>query len=207
MTEVDICNKAISLLGGTPVESSDGTVANITTESLEANLCKAQYETIRDNVLEDRVWAFTIKRVQLDSEDPVPDGLLDGQYFAIPADCLNVWRLRISDTSLPENQPEWRREGQYVRALATSFPSFSVPNQVIMEYIERITDTTQYPAKFIDALSLRLALEFTIAITQNNTLFQLLKGEYEQRLVEASAVETSQGTRELFRSTTLTRVR
>ena len=65
-SEVSICNQAISWLGGKSIISlDDGTT--------EANLCKANYDHLRDVVLEAKAWTFAIKRVQFAklSEDPL----------------------------------------------------------------------------------------------------------------------------------------
>ncbi len=59
-TELQICNKALLRLAANQVDSPDGRVATITTESLEAKLCKLNFPVIRDIVLEDRIWSFAL---------------------------------------------------------------------------------------------------------------------------------------------------
>jgi len=206
-TEIDICNKAILRLGGNMVTSSDGTVAALQPVSLEAKLCMLNYALIRDIVTENFVWSFAIERVILDTPNPIPPLFGYAQSFPLPANVLNVWRVFYWQTSGVANQDsseqinDWRVEGLNLLANST---------QVNVEYIRRmdqVNDLALFTPQALDALSLRLAVEFCIPITENGGLFQTLTQEYQKRVADAYSINGSQAKSEIIRSRQLTRVR
>ena len=74
-----------------------------------------------------------------------------------------------------------------------------------VQYIKRLNsdEIKQATPQFVDCLSLRLAIEFCMPLTENAGLLEALKTEYEYRLQNASAIDGSQATHETFRSTKL----
>lgn len=207
ITPVDICNKAIVRLGGKMLVSTDGTLNGIAVDSLEAKLCKLNYETIRDIVTADRIWSFAIKRVVLDTPDASDPLFGFGKQFPMPDDALNIWRVHYPDTpnlyaaDQSDVTGDWRVEGNMILANC---------DKINVEYIRRldqISDIALMTAGFIDTFSLRLAVEMCNPIAQSSTLFQALNAEYEFRKLNAYAVNGSQAKHESFRSTQLTRVR
>jgi len=207
ITEVDICNKAIARCGGTPIDSIDGTVAQVDPLlSVEGLLCVANYALIRDVVTEDRVWSFALSRAVLDTPDPTPPPFGYGSRFPKPADALNVWRVKYDDITptyggdIP--QPgDWRLEGNFI--LANS-------SMIFVEYIRRMDqfgDIDLFTSQFIDSLSIRLAVEIVLPLTENAQLYSALTQEYQFRLVNASGIDGNQAKSEIFRASELTRVR
>ena len=160
LTEIDICNKALYRLGANKIESATGKVIDLDPDdSTEALLCKALYEIMRDIVTEDGVWSFALERITLDKLDPPPstDAAYAGRpFFDIPLDALIIYRCILpGSTSIyteAETQVNWRKEGKYILADA---------GKVAVQYIKQITDTTLFTNKYIDALSIRLAMELT----------------------------------------------
>ena len=201
-TELQIANKALARLAADTVESEDNSIARITTNSLEADLIRANFAIIRDTVLEDRVWSFSLRRVTLTTPAPVAPAFGFARRFVIPADALNVWRVfRRGDYNerLLHTDP-WILEDQHI---LTDLESVHV------QYVARLDSSNIYKATplFIDALSVRLAAELAIPLAENRTLYNDLLREYEHRLVQASAVDGNQATREILRANSLTNIR
>jgi len=194
-TEIEIVNKALYRLGAKPVTSTNGLISGITETSLQSELAVNSYAILRDAVLEDRPWTIAMNRVILNA-DASPPAFGYDQRFPVPSDCINVFRC---DDGSGTYVIKWVREGAFVFADNTS--------TLYMEYIARLTDTNQYSNMFINCLSLRLAQEWCLAITESNGLAQSLMQEYQAMLIQASSSDGSQSRRELFRSRNLTAAR
>lgn len=206
-TEIDICNKAIARLAGAFVTSSSGLAADLDNSSLEAKLCRANYPIIRDVVTEDRVWSFALKRAILDVPSLTKPLFGFDQQFSKPVDALNIWRVHydmfnaVYVDGQSDVPTDWRVEGDMILANA---------EKIFVEYIRRMDqpgDIDLFTPQFMDTLSIRLAAEICIPLTQNGSLFGSLSQEYEARKLEAYAINGSQAKHETFRSTQLTRVR
>jgi len=202
-TELQICNKALLRLAANQVESPDGRAATITTESLEAKLCIANYAIIRDVVLEDRIWSFALKRAVLDTPDATTPEFGFSQRFPTPSDSLYIWRVDnqgltdISTSNAPYNQGmDWSLEDEFILANW---------DKLYIRYVRTLDSDGILKAsnQFVDTLSLRLAVEMCMPLTENATMQQALMAEYQQRLVDASSIDGGQATREIIRANTL----
>ena len=201
-TEIDICNKALLRLSANMVEGVADTVASITSDSLEGKLCKLNYDLIRDIVLEDRVWSFALGRAVLDEPFANKPSFGYANQFAIPPDALNVWRVYEPNHygHLYQTQKPWILEDRFI---LTNLEVLWV------HYIKRLDNELIQNAsnQFIDCLSLRLAIEFCMPLTESSKLQQALMMEYRERLVDASSVDGSQATHETFSTSALIKAR
>ena len=201
-TELQIANKALYRLAAEPVESPTNDVARITTDTLEADLIKHNFGIIRDTVLEDRIWSFSLRRALLNTPDPIAPVYRFRNRFVVPADALNVWRV-ARDGQFNERvnfNDAWILEDQHI---------LTNLDQVFIQYIARLDSRNIYKASplFVDALSIRLAAELCIPLTENRTLHADLMAEYQQRLIDAASVDGGQGTRQILRANSLTNIR
>lgn len=200
-SELDIYNLALTRIGHEPVSS-------LTEASKGADRCRLHYPAMRDAVLRAHPWNFAIRRAALAQLSFTP--AFEFTYaFALPTDpyCLKVLRTSYeaegySSTSV-YGYPglvgygampiEYRIEtvsidGTDVRALLCNESSMSI------EYIARITDTSQYDALFVDALAARLAAEIAIAMTDNHAASRTMMEFYQMKLSEARVVDAQEGT-------------
>ena len=138
-TVTGICNKALSRIGANPI-------TNITESTREARACKAVYDTILDEMLEQAQWNFAIKRATLAQDSGTPEYDYSYQYL-LPADCIRM--LNVYPVS------EYRVEGGMVRSNETTLQC---------RYLARITDASKYPPSFTRAMSLLLASEIALPI-------------------------------------------
>lgn len=203
-SEVSICNQAISWLGGKPIISlNDGTT--------EANLCKANYEHLRDVVLEAKAWTFAIKRLQLArlSVDPVYGF---SAAFAVPSDAITILQASVAASGISTTGPGsgssdgngdaqrtiWQREGETI-----------VCNEEAMfaRYTCRITDPTKFSPGFVQALAARIAREIALPLTHSQTLEDKMVNKYDNALADGGTFDGLQGRSNKIISNALTRVR
>lgn len=112
MSEVTICNLALSHLGDTAVVASirppDG--------SVQAQLCARFYAPARDALLEMAAWGFATRRVKLaelvpeaaDAMDINADGTLAGPWrhmYALPSGVVNT--LAVQQLDAPADYEAW----------------------------------------------------------------------------------------------------
>lgn len=205
-TEVSICNQAISWLGGTLIISLDQ-------DSAEAKLCKANYEHLRDLVLEAKDWTFATTRAQL-AKLSTPPVYGFSAAFAVPSDTIRILQcspnpslgtsstspgpsresLRIGD----ELRTEWQREGDEI---------VCDEDTMYCRYIKQVTDPSKFSPGFVQALAARIAWDIANPLTRSNTLEEKMKVKYEAAIEEGGMTDGLQGRSHKIRSDGLTRIR
>ncbi len=208
-TEVSICNQALSWLGANPIISLDD-------ETNEARLCKANYEPLRDAVLEARAWTFAVKRIQFArlAQDPLYGF---SAAFAIPTSVLTILQVTSGPSSVnsavsttgPALSRENLRNGEERRIIWQREGNTVVTDElsIVGRVIERIVDPSRFSPGFTQTLAARIARELAIPITQSQTLEDKMVAKFEHSLAEGGVVEGIQGTSNKIRSDALTRVR
>jgi hypothetical protein len=189
---VQICNMALGWIGAERITSLDDA-------STEAILCKANYDTARDTVLESREWTFAVKRFAL-----VPTGVTPeftwGQQFDLPTEILRVLSVErgsvvgsneLSANVIEHEQMDWVREGNQI---LTNFDA------VYVRAIIRIENTTFFSASFVHALAARIAADLAIPITRSKVLQQQMFALYQAKLADAAALDGMQGRSKRIRS-------
>jgi len=189
ISEVSICNQALTWLGQDPITSFDD---NLDT----AQWCRNNYRFLRDAVLESRMWTFaTARYVSTSADKPVWGG---GFVHTLPPSWISVFRCYqpgSMGTPLPLN---WRLEG----------------GQVIAEYetiwmwgVVGVEDTQKFTPLFAQALAARIAADGAIPFTENRNLQSDMWKLYDAKLAEAAARDGQQGTNDKLRSDTLINAR
>lgn len=161
MSEVLIINKALSLLGA-------NRIASLKESSLEAQSASNVYSESLKSILTECAWKFATKRVLLSKVEKTPAWTKHGMrnYFQMPSDLVAI--VEVSDPNA-----RWEVEGELI---LTNIETFGI------EYVYNLTDTSKYPAYFIDAFACKLAADMCYELTNSNektmTLLDLYKGEY-----------------------------
>ena len=177
-SEVSICNKALGWLGAKNIASLDE-------NSTPASLCRDNYGSIRDAVLESRMWTFsTARAVSTVGEDDIDE--FERMYLHnIPLNWLGVYRCyRSTDMRRKQKADNWRREGGKILAEDTT---------LYMWGTERVTDTGKWTSLFVEAVTARLAAELCVALTENRQREVDLWSLYDAKLREAAARDGQQG--------------
>ena len=184
MSEVSICNQALSLLGAIGRENTVP-LTSLDDDSNYARLCKLNYEPVRDAVLAEHNWSFATRWEKLTAAaDPSP-GEFANEY-PLPGDVLEVLFVG-EDYDHPE---EWRLEGNAVRT--------DGPGKV--QVIYRVEDTSRFSSLFTQAFVARLAAELAIPVTNSRTLMENMFAMYDQKMKRAAARDSQQGTSRRIRS-------
>ena len=189
ISEVSICNQALSWLGQPAISSLDQ-------QSTSAELCKNNYPHLRDALLESRMWTFATLRAASSSQ--IQSGQQGFFVHDIPEDFLAVYRVYRSTLSNRQLQANWIREGNKVLADETDVELWG---------LERIQDPARFSLLFVQALAARIAADLCNALTQNRQLQIDLWGIYEAKLSEATVRDGQQGRAETLGNSTLVEAR
>lgn len=190
-SETSICNQALGWLGQEPITS-------LNDPSRTAELCKINYDPLRETVLEEGNWSFALKRWVLDN--PVVDTPDDwGDYFRFPVPADQLLVVGVFPTDQERDQiKDWRVEDNHILASQDT---------IFVRTIANVTDVPRFTKTFIQALAARLAADLAIPITQSRTLQQDMWALYTAKLDEALAADGKQGAREGIRTNRLTGAR
>lgn len=191
-SEVAICNMGLSWLGADRITSLDD-------ESEQANLCKLNYATIRDTVLEAREWTFAVKRFTILPTGDTPE-FNWSQEYNLPTEVLRALTVErksvvgsneLTSNFIEHEQMNWVREGNKILA---DWDSIS------LRAIIRIEDTTMFSPSFVHALAARIAADLTIPITRSKTLQKQMYALYLAKLADAASLDGMQGRSKRIRS-------
>lgn len=184
VSEVSICNQALSWLGEKLITSLDD-------PTTPAQLCKLNYEQLRDAVLEARDWSFAMQR-------NVPAVLVTvpvwgySHQFQLPPDLLRVVFVGETDSDL-ENQPvdNWQREQDKIMCNVDT---------IYLRYIYRLTDPVKFTPLFVQALAARIAADLAMPLTSSRSLQSDMFNLFGVKLQEAAATDAKQGRTRVIRS-------
>lgn len=174
VSEVSICNQALSYLGGNRITSLDD-------DSTEAQLCKDNYENLRDSVLEAADWSFAIQRF---TQVPLVDAPTYGYTAAFqkPATVLRILNDIYSSADESVRVKSWAMEDNKILCDEST---------IYFRAVCRVTDPAKFSTLFSQALAARIAAELSRPITNKNdkTLWEL----YSRKLNEAISNDGLQG--------------
>lgn len=162
LTEVNIMNRALTKLG-------ERTIASRTENNERARVMNTIYEPVRDDLLRENPWNFAIVEDTLAADPVAPISTRFTARFAYPADMLYM----IST----ENRSPYRLIGNFIHS--------SADNSLIIRYIARITDASQFDTGFTEALALKLAHEAAPRLSENTSQQDLLFRDYNLALIKA----------------------
>ena len=182
---VEICNLAISWLAGSRITSLDD-------DSDEARLCKANYDSSRRAVLEEREWTFAVKRIQLPQLAETP--LFGYLYkFLVPSDLLYSIGVYDPAHATRKNPPQTRH------ALENSNIVADIP-AINLKYITDVTNTKLFSPLFDQTVASHIAMNICIPLTENSAHLERIARMYDYNLDRAGASDGLQGTREYLQT-------
>jgi hypothetical protein len=158
-TGISICSDALIMLGAKAISSfNDGTD--------ESNTCDRLYPDIRDALLTQHVWSFTLKKVKLARLITTPNSAWKYEY-QLPGDRLsNVRAVRNSANPHSPIQKDWEIQGD---KLMTDLETV---------YIDYQYSTPEYamPQYFVQLLKYMMAWHLAMPITEQTDRAQYWQG-------------------------------
>lgn len=176
--EVSIWNIALDMLSEAPLATSSD-------ERAVARWFGRNYEPIRDHVISLHPWNFATRRASLPAASPAPS--FDWSYaYNLPASpwCLRV--LPITDTGATNG-----RHQRYVIEGRQILTNMTAPLKI--RYLARVTDTSEFPPYFVQALAATLAYRATHFITQKASLAERMKVEARDAMLIAQSLDGMEG--------------
>lgn len=173
-TKVDIWNMALGHLGQTDrvVADSDTTVG--------AKSCALYWDQVVDDALSDVTWPFATKIAALAGKAAAPNAEWAFSY-TYPVDAVTVRKVLNTGARLnyEKSKVPFRRAQDLI---------FTSVDNAVVEYTMRVTDTTKYPADFIQAVSLLLAHRIAPSVAGGD---QIKLGDralalYKEKILEAA---------------------
>jgi hypothetical protein len=209
ITEVGICNLALSRMGSVSgIQSLDTTVDT----STEAAQCAIWYPQDRDALLTDWPWNWTRGSAVLAQVNTTYPATPEWQYsYRYPVDCLSA--IRVVPTCPPQPAPGtipqttgiggpyqvfqdrwWKRPEGEPWPWSFNVESDSVgrlivtdlPNAVLL-YTRALSDPTQFGTDFVDLLAWRLAMDLAVALAISPARQKLCSDGYRAFLMKTRA--------------------
>ena len=185
-TKIDICARALVMIGASPITSfTDGT----TESTVASNL----YEDTIKNILSSYRWRFASKQAQLSRLTDAPDHKGDAAY-QLPPELVGLHGVFVNDMPI-----KFERYGDMVYNDAVS------TDKVYVDYTYYDTTASNpeefFPAYFIFTAELSLASIFAFAVAQNTALSDSLETKAQRQLAIAKNLDSQQRTSSRLRVT------
>ena len=176
-TKIDICARALIMIGAQPISSfSDG--------STEALVASNIYDDVVEASLTRHRWRFATTQQQLSLLTNTPTGRYDYAY-QIPTSpaVLQIITLTVNDYVIP-----YSRYQNYIY-----LNGYGANNEVIMDYIYKV-DEQYFPPHFRLALEYELAALFAGSVARDNGLIEQFKTLSERQFLIARNIDSTETT-------------
>lgn len=168
-SDVEICNRALDLLGAEPITALAGA-------SVAARLCNRNFIPARDAVLRAYPWNEAVARAALAADVTAPTWGFDYAY-TLPTDCLRVVTIEAESDSTGA----WRVEGRKILT--------DVGAPLNIRYIRQLTDPGLIGPMLADAIAARLAAQIAFGVTNNASMAQQMQALAEQAIRDARQID------------------
>jgi hypothetical protein len=179
MTKTEIINKALTLIGASPI-------VNITDETNNARIMSRIYDISLRSMLSECGWNFAMKRRLLATSSDSLEWYDSGVsiLYGKPSDCIRIFGTN-------DDNAVWREEGEYI---------ISDTADLGIKYVYYLDTPSKYPASFVDALVDRLAADAAFMILNSKTIAQSYLEKYEKvSLVKARSENAQIGTQQYLK--------
>lgn len=170
-TKIEIINRGFTLAGLNKI-------TNLNDVSPEAELADLIYPTSLATILEECMWSFATKRVNLSQTNQTPAWATRGmnKVYTKPADLIKIFKT---------NPPTafWRVEGDYVVSDQSGLG-------VLYVYLNDVP--ASYPPKFVEALAAKFAADIAYMALNDPKRTQQLVENYEAVLLPKAMSSDSQ---------------
>jgi len=177
-SQTEIVNLGLTLLG-------DARILNIDQDVKPAREAKAIWSIALDAILARYNWNFAKERASLPALVDVPISQYLFQY-QLPSDCLRV--MFVGETYVGIDLTDYRGSPTQEFSLEGRkiLTDFGAP--LLIRYIKRVTDTTQFDPVFVLAFSCELAMWLAEPLTQSATKRESAENTQRKYVSEAVRV-------------------
>jgi hypothetical protein len=192
-SQIDICNQALSWLGGNLITSLDD-------PQTEARLCKANYDPLRKALLETGHFDFAVVRERWITPEVDAPAWGYSHQFKIPSDYKVLRVRRDSQTNISTNSSSQDALVDWIQSedkIQVSEPIILTTSAVDIE------DVNKFSQLFRQALAARIAADICIALTADRVLMEWLVDLYETKMDEATGYNSQTSTKKFLKSGTL----
>lgn len=171
---IDICNRALILIGAEPITSFD----DGNTESLVA---VNMYEDVARAALVNCRWRFATNQAILNRLTDTPTGRYNKAY-QLPNDILMLHAVTVQDLPI-----EYQTYGNKV------YSDTSDNDELVVDYTFRAGEET-WPSYFTIAVVYSLAIVFATSIARNASLADIMTGQAQITMAKARNLDSQQQT-------------
>jgi len=171
MTKTEIVNKALTLIGASPITS-------LTDDTNNARIMNRVYDSSLRSILSECLWNFATKRRLLATSAETLAWYDTGVtlIYAKPADCIRIFGTN-------DDAATWKEEGDLI---------MSDTSGLGVKYVYYLDDPSKYPASFVDAFVDRLAYDSSFMVTNSKQVAEIYMKKYEQVSLPKARSENAQ---------------
>lgn len=180
-TGIDICSRALILIGAEPITSFDD-------DTTEALVSSNMYEDIARLNLTTTRWRFSTNQAVLNRLTDTPTGRF-GSAYQLPSGYLFVHAVTVNDFQI-----EYDIYGNKI------FCDASAQDKLVIDYTYRAQEP-DWPSYFSVCVEYGMASVFATAIARDQSLAGLMNQQYERMMAKARSIDSQQqSTRKLITS-------
>ncbi|MCW5623336.1 MAG: hypothetical protein KIT73_01290 [Burkholderiales bacterium] len=181
-SQVEIANRALQKLGS-------WRIASLSDDTKLGRTVNVAWATVRDAELRGKNWSFAMTRANLGALTEVP-AFGYGNQFLLPPECLRVvqvgedWVTPTLSYYRSSSDRDWMIEG---RKILTDRPA-----PLPVRYVQRVEDTQQWDATFVEAFASKLAHEICEDVTGSSSKQESARLQYQDAIrvaIRANAIE------------------
>lgn len=155
LTDVEICQKALALIGANTIQSLDD-------GSDLAQLCSTLYEDLKQSALAEHHWNFATKKRELAQDSNSPPTEWDHQY-TLPSDLIRGPTKVFADDNSQQPIQDWKKVNNKI---------MTDNDTIYIDYVADV-DETKFPPHFVRFLYHALASELAITVTDQVNMAEL----------------------------------
>ena len=189
-TKIDICARALIMIGAQPISSfSDG--------STEALVASNIYDDVVEASLTRCRWRFATTQAELSLLANAPTGRFDYAY-QVPTSpaVLQIITIKVNDIVIP-----YSRYQNYIYV-----NGYGSNNKLIMDYIYKVGEE-YFPPHFRLALEYELAALFAGSVARDNGLIEQFKTLAERQFLIAKNIDSTETTSKVLDTNRFTNLR
>lgn len=165
-SDIDIASNALILIGDNPISSFTEPGAG---PEAAANLYPDTYKQL----LSEHPWTFALKEQKLNQLSQTPDPLTNWQFaYQNPTDLIRYWSI------MPFSN--YAMVGNLV---------YSNQNELLARYVFRVAESL-LPPHFQKALEYKLAADFALLVTEDNSKSQIFEKKYRTAIGQARTIDS-----------------